>query len=97
MGRPAYIPGGAGDPFGPTALNGAVTAISEADRLHPRLAPADAFDLEVRSAFALWPSGPDLDRLIAVCRGLRRCLPEARHLTDEHLRHLWRTRYEVNP
>lgn len=81
------------DVFANHALNGAVTRITEADRLHPDLPAADAVDLEVRAAFHEFPTGKDMERVLQVCRIMRRTVPSAaRHLTDEHLRQLWRTR-----
>ena len=91
--RPAYVPGGSRDPFGRTALNVAVTRISEADRIHRDMEPADAFDFEARAAFAAWPSGDNMQRILTCCRNLRRCAV-APHMTDEHLRMLWKTRGE---
>ena len=93
--RAAYQPGRKGDPFRPSAVNVAVTRVSEADRLHPGLPPRDAVDLEVRAAFEAHPSGADVQRVLTCCRVLRRTMPGiADHLTDDHLRHLWRTRDE---
>lgn len=77
------------------ALNGAVIRITEADRLHPDLDPADAVDTEVRAAFHEFPAGDEMQRVLQVCRLMRRLVPSAAsHLTDEHLRQLWRTRGE---
>jgi hypothetical protein len=94
MARPAYTPGDKRDPFKPSNLNGRVTRITEADRLHPDLPAAEAFDREIRAAFAAYPSGDGMRRILGVCRILRRLCSPARHLTDEHLRELWKTRGE---
>jgi hypothetical protein len=91
MGRPAYTPGGDRDPFRPTDLNGRVTRLSEADRLHPDLPAAEAFDREARAAFAAHPLGDPMRRILTCCRILRTC-GVAPHMTDEHLRELWKTR-----
>ncbi len=72
-------------------LNTAVTRISEADRLHPGLEPTAAFDLEVRAAFNAYPDGWGMQRVLTCCRILQRG-KTAVHLTDEHLRVLWKTR-----
>lgn len=83
------------DPWADPELNCALTRISEGDRLNPRLAPRDGIDLEVRAAMAAYPQGDGLDRVLTCCRILRVTMPGiADHLTDEHLRHLWRTRGE---
>ena len=75
------------------ALQAAVTLITEADRHHPDLPAADAVDLEVRAAFHQFPTGDRMQRVLQVCRIMRRMVPSAAsHLTDEHLRELWRTR-----
>ena len=94
MAANGYTPGGVDDPFQPSALNVQVTRISEADRLYPGLDAADAVDLEVRAGFARWPDGAGLERLLGVCRNLRACGVFS-HLTDDHMRHLWRTRGET--
>ena len=74
-------------------LQAAVTLITEADRHHPDLPAADAVDLEVRAAFHAFPTGDRMQRVLQVCRIMRRMVPSAAsHLTDEHLRELWRTR-----
>ena len=83
------------DPLAASAVNGAVTRITEADRLHPSMSASEAVDHEIRAAFAAHPSGEDMRRVLDVCRIMRRTVPHAAaHLTDDHLRHLWRTRGE---
>lgn len=79
------------DVFGDPALNLAIHRIVDADTIHSRMDPAAARDLELRAAFASYPSGWAMKRVLECARNLRR-VGLAPHLTDEHLRLLWRER-----
>ena len=79
------------DPFGDDRLNEHLTRITEADRLHPHIDPAVAFDIELRAAFCDYPTGEGMRRVLT-CARILRGNDTAPHLTDEHLRRLWRER-----